>query len=119
MGWDWYMQGLKKYADFSGRARRKAYWFFILWYMIILIGLAIIDSLTIGLGVLPGIYALAVLIPNLAVAVRRLHDTGRTGWWLLIGFVPFIGGIVLLVFMFIDSQPGNNEYGPYPKAGEA
>lgn len=118
MGWNWYMQALKKYADFSGRARRKEYWFFILWYMIILLGLAIIDVMTIGAGLLPGLYGLALLIPNLAVAARRLHDTGRTGWWLLIGLVPLIG-LVLLVFMFLDSQPGDNEYGPYPKAGEA
>jgi len=120
MGWDWYMQVLKKYAVFSGRARRKEYWFFILWYVIISIGLAIIDSVA-GLhigkaGVLQTLYALALLIPSLAVAVRRLHDTGRTGWWLLIGLIPLIGAIVLLVFMFTDSQPGENEYGSSPKA---
>ena len=123
MGWDWYMQVLKKYTVFSGRARRKEYWFFVLWYVIISIGLAIIDAvagLRIGdVGVLQVLYALAVLIPSLAVAVRRLHDTGRTGWWLLIGLIPLIGFIVLLVFMFLDSQPGENEYGPSPKAAEA
>jgi uncharacterized membrane protein YhaH (DUF805 family) len=123
MGWDWYMQVLKKYAVFSGRARRKEYWFFILWYVIISIGLAIIDSVA-GLhigkaGVLQTLYALALLIPSLAVAVRRLHDIGRTGWWLLIGLIPLIGVIVLLVFMFTDSQPGENEYGPSPKAAAA
>ena len=119
MGWDWYMQGLKKYAVFSGRARRKEYWYFVLWYMIISIGLAIIGyAIGIG-GILQGIYALAVLIPNLAVAVRRLHDTGRSGWWLLIGLIPLIGAIVLLVFMFTDSHPGENEYGPSPKAAAA
>jgi uncharacterized membrane protein YhaH (DUF805 family) len=124
MGWNWYMQALKKYAVFSGRARRKEYWFFVLWFLIISIVLAIIDGvvgLRIGearLGVLQGLYALALLIPSLAVAVRRLHDTGRTGWWLLIVLIPLVN-IVLLVFMFLDSQPGDNEYGPSPKAGEA
>jgi uncharacterized membrane protein YhaH (DUF805 family) len=120
MGWDWYMQVLKKYAVFSGRARRRDYWFFILWYVIISIGLAIIDTvagLRIGnAGVLQSLYALAVLIPGLAVTVRRLHDTGRTGWWVLIVFIPLIGMIVLLVFMFLDSQAGENEHGPAPKA---
>lgn len=70
-------------------------------------------------GVLQSLYALAVLIPSLAVGVRRLHDTGRNGWWLLIGLIPLIGAIVLLVFFFQDSQPGNNEYGPSPKAAGA
>ena len=123
MGWDWYMQVLKKYADFSGRARRKEYWFFVLWYLIITIILAIIDAvlgLRIGnAGVLQSLYALALLIPSLAVGARRLHDIGRTGWWLLIGLIPVIGWIVLLVFFFTDSQPGNNEYGPSPKAAGA
>ena len=67
------------------------------------------------LGLLSGLYSLAVLIPSIAVAVRRLHDTGRTGWWLLIGFIPLVGIIVLLVFLFTDSQPGPNQYGPNPK----
>ena len=123
MGWDWYMQVLKKYAVFSGRARRKEYWFFILWFLIISIGLGIIDAM-VGLhigraGLLQSLYSLALLIPSLAVAVRRLHDTGRTGWWLLIGLIPVIGAIVLLVFLFLDGQPGQNEYGPSPKAAGA
>ena len=122
MGWDWYMQVLKKYAVFSGRARRKEYWFYVLWYLIISIGLAIVDNIIgtysakAGIGLLGGIYALALLIPGISVTVRRLHDTGRTGWWLLIILIPLIGAIVLLVFMFLDSQPGDNEYGPSPKA---
>jgi uncharacterized membrane protein YhaH (DUF805 family) len=123
MGWDWYMQVLKKYAVFSGRARRKEYWFYVLWFVIISIGLAIIDAV-LGLrvgdaGVLQALYALALLIPSLAVGARRLHDIGRTGWWLLIWLIPLIGWIVLLVFFFTDSQPGDNEYGPSPKAAGA
>jgi len=123
MGWDWYLQALKKYAVFSGRARRKEYWFFVLWYLIITILLGILDGM-LGLrigqaGVLQTLYALAVLIPSLAVTVRRLHDTGRTGWWLLIVLIPFIGFIVLLVLMCLEGEPGENKYGASPKAGAA
>jgi uncharacterized membrane protein YhaH (DUF805 family) len=67
------------------------------------------------MGLLSGLYSLAILIPSLAVTVRRLHDTDRTGWWLLIGMIPLIGAIVLLVFMLLDSQPGDNQYGAHPK----
>jgi uncharacterized membrane protein YhaH (DUF805 family) len=118
----WYVEVLKKYAVFEGRARRKEYWMFFLINLVITIVLIFIDSLmgTIspqaGLGLLSGLYSLAVLIPSIAVTVRRLHDTGRSGWWILIALVPFIGGIVLLVFMVLDSQPGENQYGPNPKA---
>ena len=124
MGWNWYMLALKKYAVFSGRARRSEYWFFFLWYLIISIGCAILDSVigtrtAQGVGLIGGLYALALLIPSLAVAVRRLHDTGRTGWWLLILFIPVIGALVILVFTLLDSQPGDNEYGPSPKPGNA
>ena len=119
----WYLEVLKKYAVFSGRARRMEYWMFILVNIIISVVLVIIDSLigTIirqgGFGLLQGLYSLAVLIPTLAVTVRRLHDTGRTGWWILIGLIPVIGNIVLLIFLVLDSEPGANEYGPNPKEG--
>ena len=118
-----YLEVLKKYAVFNGRARRMEYWMFILFNIIITVVLALIDYLTgtfsprVGVGLLGGLYALAVLIPSLAVTVRRLHDTGRTGWWILIGLIPVIGGIVLLIFMVLDSEPGANQYGPNPKAG--
>ncbi|TJY41720.1 DUF805 domain-containing protein [Cohnella pontilimi] len=68
--------------------------------------------------VLSGLYALAILLPSLAVSVRRLHDTGRSGWWLLIGLIPLIGAIILLVFTCQDSQPGDNRYGPNPRSGD-
>ena len=121
---NWYVAVLKKYAVFSGRARRKEYWIFVLINIIISIVLSIIDSVAgtrigMGLGVLTTIYALAVLIPGIAVGVRRLHDTNRTGWWLLIALVPLIGAIVLIVFMALDSQPNENKYGPNPKAATA
>ena len=88
--------------------------------IIIIIVLGIIDGIIssgaeIGIGILGGIYYLAVLIPNIAVSVRRLHDTNHSGWWLLIGLVPIIGFIVLLVFLVRDSQAGENQYGPNPK----
>jgi uncharacterized membrane protein YhaH (DUF805 family) len=118
---NWYLEVLKKYAVFDGRARRKEYWYFFLISTVISIFLALIDSFTgtiseeAGLGLLSGIYALAVLIPGLSVTVRRLHDTDRSGWWILIGLIPVIGGIALLVFMVLDSTPGDNQYGPNPK----
>lgn len=122
---NWYLEVLKKYAVFSGRARRKEYWFFVLFNIIISIVLAVIDGVTgsfspeAGMGLLRGIYTLAVLIPGIAVSVRRLHDTERSGWWLLIALVPLIGAIVLLVFMVQDSKPGQNQYGANPKEATA
>lgn len=118
---NWYLAVLKKYAVFSGRSQRAEYWFFFLFNIIISIVLAMLDgmfgtmSAEAGMGLLGGLYTLAVLIPGIAVTIRRLHDTGRSGWWILIAFVPFIGAIILLVFMVLDSQPGSNEYGPNPK----
>ncbi len=111
---NWYLEVLKKYAVFDGRARRKEYWFFVLFNILISIVAAIIDAGT-GLGFLGLVYSLAVLIPAIAVSVRRLHDTDRSGWWLLIVLVPIVGAIVLLVFMVQDSQPGPNHFGPSPK----
>jgi uncharacterized membrane protein YhaH (DUF805 family) len=115
----WYLAVLKKYAVFSGRARRKEFWMFYLFYLIIVVVLSVIEWM-IGIpGILTGIYSLALIIPSIAVTVRRLHDTGRSGWWWWILLVPVIGAIVLLVFMLLDSQPGDNEYGPNPKAAAA
>ena len=112
---NWYLEVLKKYAVFTGRASRTEYWMFFLFNLIIAIVLGAIDAVIGTGGILGAIYALAVLIPAIAVAVRRLHDTGRTGWWVLIALIPVIGAIVLLVFMVMDSQPGANTYGPNPK----
>ena len=116
---NWYLEGLKKYAVFSGRARRKAYWMFTLFNVIIVIVLGIIEVLVGGPGIVGMLYSLAVLIPGIAVLVRRLHDTNRSGWWLLIGLVPLIGPIILLVFVVQDSQAGANQYGPNPKVAIA
>ena len=116
---NWYLEVLKKYAVFNGRARRKEYWMFGLFNMIIACVLGFVEGLAGSPGVVAGIYSLAVLIPGTAVFVRRLHDTNRSGWWFLIGLIPFIGAIVLIVFMVQDSQPNENQYGSNPKAATA
>ncbi len=112
---DWFIDCItKNYVNFSGRARRKEYWMFTLFNVIAGFVVMLLDSL-LGLNyVLTLIYTLAILLPSLAVTVRRLHDTGKSGWWLLIEFVPF-GSIILFVFCVIDSTPGPNQYGENPK----
>lgn len=114
---------LNKYATFSGRARRREYWWWYLFVTIVGIVAGIIDraagltysDLTVGGGWLATITGIVFIIPTLAVSVRRLHDTSRSGWWLLIGLVPVIGWLIVLYFFVIDSD-GDNQYGPYPKA---
>ena len=112
---EWYVGVLKKYAVFSGRARRKEYWMFALFNSIIILVLAFIDQILGSYGVVGIIYFLAVFVPSLAVTVRRLHDISRSGWWLLIGLLPLIGFIVLLVFMVLDGKSEDNNYGKSPK----
>jgi len=110
---EYFIDAFKKYADFSGRATRKQYWMFILFYIIIYIALTVIDVVlqTFILGL---IFSLALFIPSISIAARRLHDTGRTGWWQLIYLVPLIGLIVMIVFLVQDSHD-ENQYGPNPK----
>ena len=121
----WYLEVLKKYAVFSGRARRAEYWYFVLFNIIVAIVLSLIDTLLgtfdilRGVGLLSSLYGLAVLIPTLAVTVRRLHDIDRSGWWIFINLIPLIGFIVLLVFAVTDGTPGSNRYGPNPKESTA
>jgi uncharacterized membrane protein YhaH (DUF805 family) len=112
---EWYLKVLKNYVGFQGRARRKEYWMFVLFSLIVSIVLSIIEAVANLSQVLTGLYSLAVLLPSLAVGVRRLHDTGRSGWWLLIALIPLIGAIILLVFMCLDSEENDNKYGPNPK----
>jgi uncharacterized membrane protein YhaH (DUF805 family) len=118
---NWFLVVLKKYATFSGRAQRAEYWYFLLFSSLIVIALSVIDSITgsynedTGWGLLSGLYSVAVLLPSIAVGARRLHDTSRTAWWLLIGLIPVIGTIVLIIFFVLDSTPGDNAYGPNPK----
>jgi uncharacterized membrane protein YhaH (DUF805 family) len=111
MNFSWYVEVLKKYAVFDGRASREEFWMYTLVNFIVSLVLHLVS------GVLGGIYSLAVLVPSLAVGARRLHDTGRSGWLLLIGLIPLIGIIVLIVFWVQDSQAGANKYGPNPKPG--
>lgn len=118
---DWYIDAFRNYANFKGRARRKAYWMFLLFHLIAAFLIGIIDATAgtfdevSGLGFFGALYLLASFIPNLALTVRRLHDIGRSGWWILIAGLPLIGIIVLLIFSVLDSTPGENEYGPNPK----
>ncbi len=127
---DLMFQPLRKYADFTGRARRKEFWLFWLFNVLIhaVLGIGVAASggtYMMGFGHmtggalaftgLRGVVALVLLVPNLAVAFRRLHDTGRSAWWLLLCLVPFLGWLVLLIFYLIDGAPGENRFGPNPK----
>ena len=122
---NWYLKVLKQYADFSGRARRKEYWMYILFNLIFMCVAMFLDSVlgtsfdlygeSIGYGWIYLIYSLAILIPSFAVCVRRLHDIGKSGWALLMGLIPIVGGIILLVWFCKDSQVGENRFGANPK----
>jgi len=112
---DWYLAALKKYAVFSGRARRKEFWLFLViaWVTLGLVGL--LEGFVWSYSVLTGIYALALLMPFFAVTTRRLHDNGRSGVYVLLYLVPFIGPILLIVLLARDGDPGANRYGEDPK----
>ena len=118
---EWYLEVFRKYGDFDGRARRREYWMFYLMNYVVcgaIYGLMIAGGRSLApvtLGLL-GVYWIASIIPSIAVAARRLHDTGRSGWWQLIVLLPLIGVFVLLYFLVQDSDAGPNEFGPNPKA---
>jgi uncharacterized membrane protein YhaH (DUF805 family) len=141
---EWMLMPLRRYAEFSGRSRRKEYWMFFLFVLIVGLVLRLLESAVgmgggvQGTGILSGLFSLATLVPSIAVGVRRLHDTDRTGWWLLVPIIPYIAGIamlftgslgisgilmfvglagaiVLLVFFVMDGTRGPNRYGPDPK----
>ena len=117
----WWLSILKNhYADFEGRARRQTYWMFVLCNIIVSVVIGIVGGI---IGAIIGswfsilvasLFSLALLVPSIALGVRRLHDIDKSGWWYLLVFVPF-GAIVLLVFFVLDSKPGANEYGENPK----
>lgn len=109
--------GFDHYAKFDGRAARPAFWWWFLFGVLVAIGANIIDAILGTWGVVNGLAGLALLLPNLSVAIRRLHDTDHSGWWVLIGLIPIIGWIVLLIFYLRESDPGENQYGPPPADG--
>ena len=117
----WYFEVWKKFATFSGRARRAEYWYFVLFNIIAAFIFGFIDGYTgnfnpeIGFGPLGGLYTLAAIIPGFAVGIRRLHDVGKSGWWLLIGIIPLIGWIWIFVLIVTEGDSEQNQYGPNPK----
>ncbi|QJB68663.1 DUF805 domain-containing protein [Parasphingorhabdus halotolerans] len=134
---EWMLMPLRRYAEFSGRSQRKEYWMFVLFQVIVFIALGLLAVMFGGFGdpttgeeisagamvfiVILGLFALAMFIPNLAVQVRRLHDTDKSGWWILIGLIPivnYIGSIVLLVFFCLEGTKGDNKFGTDPKMNE-
>jgi uncharacterized membrane protein YhaH (DUF805 family) len=110
----WKVVVIERFAQFTGRAGRAEFWWFTLANFIVSLILSLLGQASIVFYVLSAIYSLAVLIPSLAVGIRRLHDTNRSGWWLLIILVPLAGIIILIVFMATEGTPGPNNYGPPP-----
>ena len=120
------LEPYRRYADFQGRASRSEYWMFALFFFIVVVGIVIVRTVLVAIGgetlgyLAAAVYVLFVLgslIPSIAVGIRRLHDTGRSAWWILIAFIPLIGSIVLLVFYCLPSTPGPNRFGPQPGKG--
>lgn len=130
---DLMLQPLRKYADFTGRARRSEYWLFALFVALVQLATGILSWFVAGdlgddafatpasavIALLYFGFYLYVFIPSLAVSFRRLHDSGRTAWWMLLVLIPILGHLVLLIFMILDGTPGDNRYGPDPKAAAA
>ena len=118
---NWFLECFRKYGDFTGRASRPEYWWFLVVHLSLSVVLLAADLLfgtltAMGFGVLSGIFILVTIIPAWAVSVRRLHDTGRTGWWVLLGIVPYIGGLILLILQAQRGQAEKNAYGEPPAA---
>ncbi|MEL6528624.1 MAG: DUF805 domain-containing protein [Pseudomonadota bacterium] len=121
---EWMMMPLQRYADFSGRSRRKEYWMFFLGIILAAIVVGIIEGILGMAGMIGGLYGplsmiliLGIIIPSLAVQVRRFHDQDKSGWFVLLGFIPIVGGLIVLVFMCLEGTSGPNQYGPDPKGG--
>jgi uncharacterized membrane protein YhaH (DUF805 family) len=125
---EWMIMPLKRYADFSGRSRRKEYWMFVLFQILLLVPLMLVFFMTTDWTAADGdpfgsilgaslivLFALVFFIPGLAVQVRRFHDQDKSGWFILLGFIPYLGGLILLVFMCIEGTRGPNRFGPDPK----
>lgn len=123
IGLNWVKLAVRRYADFSGRSRRKEYWYFTLYYVVVYVSLLALDGAT-GLiddrgrtGVFSAVFSVLTVVPALAVTVRRLHDTGRRGWWMLLSLVPIGGPVAMLIFLCRKSQPGVNAFGDEPLLG--
>jgi uncharacterized membrane protein YhaH (DUF805 family) len=112
----WKLAVLQKYGQFDGRSDRAEYWWFALGNLIAVIVLSLLARASVIFVLLYFIFVLATLIPGIAAGIRRLHDTNRSGWWLLISLVPFVGGILLIVYFASAGTPGPNEYGSPPVA---
>jgi uncharacterized membrane protein YhaH (DUF805 family) len=119
---DWMTMPLKRYTDFAGRSRRKEYWMFLLGVLIAAILLSIIEGVLGLSGMVGGVYGplttlffLGIIIPSIAVQIRRFHDQDKSGWFVLLSFIPFLGGLIVLVFMCLEGTKGPNRFGPDPK----
>ena len=113
---NFYVDAWKKFADFGGRSRRKEFWFFWLINMVISYVLTLITSkLGVVGSIVTGVFSLAILVPSLAVAIRRMHDIGKSGWWICINFIPLIGTIWYIILAAKDSEVTNNKWGACPK----
>lgn len=123
---EWMLLPLKRYTDFSGRSRRKEYWMYLLGVIIAAILISIVEGVVGLSGMVGGVYGpltviflLAIIIPSIAVQVRRFHDQDKSGWFVLLGLIPFVGGLIVLVFMCLEGTKGPNRFGPDPKGSEA
>jgi uncharacterized membrane protein YhaH (DUF805 family) len=123
---DWMLMPLRRYADFSGRSRRKEYWMFLLGVVIAAVVLSIVEGILGVSGMVGGVYGplttlllLGVFIPSLACQVRRFHDQDKSGWFVLLAFIPILGGLAVLVFMCLEGNRGPNRYGEDPKGNAA
>ncbi len=119
---NYYSICLSKFADFSGRARRREYWTFalvncLIAMLLLILGLAFGEDSPAS-NIMVTIFYLIMLVPNLSVSVRRLHDIGKSGWYMFLSLIPLIGGLILLIWSLMDSEPGENQYGKNPKEGD-
>lgn len=110
---DWFKKGLRNYANFSGRARRKEYWCFVLVQIGLIVIAMVLDSIIFGseTGLFYVVLGLGLFLPSVAVAIRRLHDTNRSGWWFLLSFIPLIGSLILVIFLASDTKLETNQWG--------
>jgi uncharacterized membrane protein YhaH (DUF805 family) len=115
---DWMLMPLRRYADFNGRSQRKEYWMFVLGYFLAMIVVGVVYAISHLLGgIIFCVLALGLFVPAIAVMIRRFHDQDKSGWFVLLHLIPYVGGIIVLVFMCIEGTRGPNRFGPDPKGG--